>query len=157
MFRKPKRCSEHCNQAGSDLLSGTNPPLRDAMPFDIDKAVKWIDDNALPPFGSGHCATWVRKALEAGGLDTTGHPEYAKDWGPTLTRLGFGVVDAKSYIPRKGDIIVIQGTSTSKPGHIELYDGTHWVSDFIQPHPKDIYPGPSYRKEKPAYKIYRPS
>ena len=125
------------------------------MPFDKDKAAKWIDDNALPPFGSGHCAKWVRQALEAGGLDTKGHPRDAKDWGPTLKGMGFDTIADKSYIPRKGDVIVIQGTSTAAAGHIEFYDGKNWVSDFIQPDAKDVYPGPSYRKEKPAYKVYR--
>ncbi len=113
---------------------------------------KSLRDNALPPFGKGLCATYVRKALEAAGGDTTGHPVNARDWGPTLEKMGFAVVDPKDYTAQRGDVIVIQSTSTSKPGHIEGYDGKNWISDFVQP---ALWPGPSYREEKPAYKIYR--
>lgn len=128
------------------------------MPLDKQKAVKWLQDNALPAFGQGKCATYVRQGLEAGGFPTTGHPFSAKDWGPTLTRGGFKALpDSPAYVPAVGDVAVIQGVSKGKGvnGHIEMFDGTHWVSDFVQPRGKEIYPGPEYRTEKPAYVIYR--
>ena len=107
----------------------------------------------MPPFGQHQCATYVREALEAGGLVTIGHPAAAKDWGPTLVRIGFRVIDPANYSAALGDVIVIQGTSMSKSGHIEIYDGKNWISDFVQQH--GMWPGPSYRAEKPSYKIYR--
>ncbi|KHG49778.1 hypothetical protein T636_A1500 [Enterobacter hormaechei subsp. xiangfangensis] len=33
-----------------------------------------------------------------------------------------------------------------------MYDGTQWISDFVQ---KSMYPGPGYRKMQPSFKIYR--
>lgn len=122
------------------------------MPFDKASAAKWITKNALPPFGNHKCATYVRQALEAGGLNAAAHPARAKDWGPTLVCLGFRPVSAAGYIPSVGDVIVMKGTSASVSGHIELYDGTNWVSDFVQ---REIWPGPSYRSEKPKYQIFR--
>jgi hypothetical protein len=126
------------------------------MPFDKQKAADWIRKNALPPYGNMQCATYVRKALEKGGVITAGHPRYAKDWGPTLLRAGFHALSgpALAYVPAVGDVIVFQGTSKSMSGHIELYDGKNWVSDFIQPGP-GIWPGPSYRNESPPYQAYR--
>ena len=120
--------------------------------FDKKKAAEWIRTNALPPFGNGKCATHVRKALEAGGLNTTGHPASAKDWGSVLTRNGFVALLDANATPQLGDVIVIQGTTSSKNGHMEYYDGQNWISDFIQ---EQLWPGPAYRAEKPSYTIYR--
>ncbi len=85
-------------------------------------------------------------------MNTNGHPASAKDWGPTLTRKGFAALTNQNATPQLGDVIVMQGTSKSKDGHIEYYDGANWISDFIQ---EAMWPGPSYRAEKPSYKIYR--
>jgi len=38
-------------------------------------------------------------------------------------------------------------------GHMAMFDGDLWVSDFEQLH--GLYPGPGYRKIKPHFKIYR--
>ncbi|MBV8621498.1 MAG: CHAP domain-containing protein [Curvibacter sp.] len=127
----------------------------------MDKFLRQLRTIALPPFGHGKCATHVRRALEAAGASTNGHPTYAKDWGPTLVRIGFRAVSSANYQPAKGDVAVIQGTSSSVPGHIEAYDGRNWISDFVQPvrsgddPPGGFWPGPSYRNETPDYVIYR--
>jgi hypothetical protein len=120
--------------------------------IDSQKFAAALKTNALPPFGQGRCARFVRLALEAAGADTTGHPVDAKDWGPTLLHIGFKPVPEDGYTVQLGDIAVIQSTSESVPGHIEGFDGTNWVSDFVQ---QAFWPGPSFRKEKPAYVVYR--
>jgi hypothetical protein len=120
--------------------------------IDKQKFSAALKTNALPPFGQGKCARFVRLALEAAGADTTGHPVNAKEWGPTLLRIGFIPVAEDGFIAQLGDIAVIQGTSESVPGHIEGFDGTNWVSDFIQ---HAFWPGPSFRNEKPAFVVYR--
>jgi hypothetical protein len=79
----------------------------------------------------------------------------AKDYGRVLEKYGFKPLDptpGSTYSPMKGDIVVMQQTNQSKNGHIAIYNGTNWVSDFKQP---DFWPGPSYRSEHPPYKIYR--
>ncbi len=120
--------------------------------FDKDIFVATLNANALPPFGGGVCAKHVRLALQAAGVNTTGNPVSARNYGPFLRKLGFSVVPPAGYVPQPGDIAVIQGTSKSKAGHIEGFDGTNWVSDFIQ---KEFWPGPSYRTEKPSFEIFR--
>jgi type VI secretion system secreted protein VgrG len=123
------------------------------MPFDIDAATKYLVANAEP--GSiGKCATYVRQALEAGGLDMTLRPTSAKDYGPYLQRKGFRSVPLKGYHPAKGDVVVIQNYAGGDVhGHIAMYDGTQWVSDFKQ---RDMWGGPGYRKNMPEYEVYRP-
>ena len=129
--------------------------------LDTEQFLKKLRSIALPPFGRGKCATHVRIALEAAGASTSGHPTFAKDWGPTLIRIGFRPLPSGSYQPAKGDVAVIQSTSSSVPGHIEAFDGKNWISDFVQPARSGddpsggFWPGPSYRNEKPDYVIYR--
>ena len=126
--------------------------------LNVDAFVLQLRKQALPPYGNRQCAKFVRLALEAGGANTFGHPRDAKDWGPTLTRIGFKalvVTDLATFQPMKGDVAVIQGTSHSASGHIQAYDGINWISDFIQPAPS-FWPGPAYRQEKPGVVIYRP-
>ena len=52
----------------------------------------------------------------------------------------------------KGDVVVIQGIPGHPHGHMAMYDGSIWISDFRQP---DLYPGTAYRVARPSYKIYR--
>ena len=122
------------------------------MAFDRNKFVAALNHNALPPFGQGICAKHVRIALETAGVNSAGHPVSAKDYGPFLKNVGFALVTDTPYTAQLGDIAVIQRTSKSVHGHIAGYDGTRWVSDFVQ---KELYPGPSYRTEKPRIDIYR--
>jgi cell wall-associated NlpC family hydrolase len=87
------------------------------------------------------------------GLDSFGHPRYAKDWGPTLEESGFVPVDDGDYIPQKGDVVVFQtypGGNSS--GHMAAYDGNYWISDFVQ---RDIWGGKGRRHYKPSRVIYR--
>lgn len=135
------------------------------MSWNVDAATRHADDEA-EDHATGRCARYVREALEAGGLDLSHHPVSAKDYGPTLELNGFGKVrrydgatgtvtpagatDETSY---KGDVIVIQPYEGGDPnGHIAIYDGQQWVSDFKQ---RDMWAGPGYRKDKPSYAVYR--
>jgi hypothetical protein len=134
---------------------------------DFDKAqfAKTLKKRALPPFGNGQCAKYVRIALETAGMATGANPRSAKDYGPYLEARGFTAVaryvagdatskgvDSADYKLEIGDVAVIQNTSSSAAGHIEGYDGKNWISDFVQ---DAFWPGPAYRSEKPSYVIYR--
>lgn len=125
--------------------------------IDIDKFITRLRRDALPPYGVGHCAKFVRLALEHGGAVTTGRPVDAKDWGPTLVANGFralAVLHPSTYAYTKGDVAVIQGISSSVSGHIQGFDGSAWISDFVQP--DGFWPGSSYRNEQPNFVVYRP-
>ena len=121
--------------------------------FDIDAAVYELDANAEAS-STGKCATYVRKAIEAGGIKL-GRPNSgsAKDYGTYLEDSGFFPVDNTNYSPLKGDVRVIQNyPKGSIHGHIDMYNGTQWVSDFFQ---NGFWPGQGYREHRPSYTIYR--
>ena len=100
----------------------------------------------------GQCARYVRQAVEAGGVRLLRHTS-AKDYGSSLTRVGFVSQGALSTGFRAGDVAIIQPIKGHPHGHTCMYDGRHWISDFEKMH--GLYPGAGYRKQKPAYKIYR--
>ncbi|QCD63794.1 hypothetical protein B9C57_07840 [Tenacibaculum maritimum] len=104
----------------------------------------------------GKCAKYVRLALEDGGMETWGkakadqRPGSAKDYGPFLLHKGFKEVSAGNY--QKGDISVIESFTNNPHGHIAMWNGENWVSDFVQ---TDFWAGNDYRVKEPNYKIYR--
>ena len=111
--------------------------------FNINKAIEATQKAGGK--SQGRCAYYVRTYLEAGGLNTTGHPvaafQYANGF---LQQLGFKkivIISGKNNqaswtktnaIP--GDIAVMRH---GKYGHICLWTGRNWVSDFVQ---KNMYP-----------------
>ena len=98
---------------------------------DNDKTVKWLQDNAGDK-SNGQCAKYCRQGLEAGGFDSEGRPVAAGDYGPFLLVRGAGVVPEKDYEPKNGDMAVFDKTTNHKYGHIQVYDGKQWISDFKQ-------------------------
>ncbi len=126
--------------------------------FNVTKAVSALNKNKKPkPIGK--CAMYVRFALEAGNINTKGHPEAAADYVTFLPKKGFkeaGVTDEKNYSPKKGDIAVFERFQGKKKyhkwGHIQMFNGEKWVSDFEQ---RDFWAGPDYRESKPNFKIFR--
>jgi hypothetical protein len=116
--------------------------------LDKDKLVNYMDEHANSS-SQGKCAMACRKGFEAGGLDTTGHPVDAKDYGPLLTKDGAAVVSQDSYKPQKADVVVFNGSDAHPHGHIAVYDGKQWVSDFKQ---NNMSP---YRSGTPPATIYR--
>lgn len=155
--------------------AGTMPEVTDTVkPFNARKAVNYAKENILDPkiypFGNQKCASHVRQAIEYSLGFSIERPTstFAKDFGDSLKKAGFTPVSSavkstgyrpkEAYTAQEGDVIIIQGTSTSKPGHMAIYTGKEdrkeiWVSDFKQK--RGPYPGPVYRDEKPAYIIYR--
>jgi hypothetical protein len=123
--------------------------------IDVPRLSLTLRNNAKP-HSIRRCAHYVRLALEAGGVNTSGHPAHAKDWGAVLLRNGYqklSVSSLESYSAQPGDVAIIQpcvGGSIS--GHIQVWDGRRWISNFIQ---QDFWPGSGYRKSKPAFAIYR--
>ena len=150
----------HSNSDGSNFFmgGGWHPPM--AL-FNIDNAVKWLNNNAHESWkdANGQCAYYVRMALEAGGINTSNHPVPARLYGSYLESWGFSIENSISYF--KGDIAVIQGYpgATADPvtgipyGHIQMYNGSIWISDFKQNRP--FWPGAKYEYYKPPFDIYR--
>ena len=122
--------------------------------YDVDKAVAYLTDNAQPK--SRHeCARYVRLAIQAGGCPTYIHPASAKEYDTFLPKLGFKAIDTMYYQPEGGDVIVIkppQNVSVHEHGHIAMYNGEKWISDFKQ---RDMYGGSIYRKKGTIYHLFR--
>ena len=127
------------------------------MSLNIDRFAKYLRENAVPGFGRGRCGEHVRKALQAGGAHISPpYPPSGRLFGPTLLKLGFrslvvSMPDEFRFL--KGDVVVMQPYSGGNVhGHVAGFDGTNWISDFIQ---RDFWAGPGYRKYRPAFIIYR--
>lgn len=81
----------------------------------------------------GRCALYVRRALQSAGYDFTPQSSaYMYAYG-TLQSAGFTQINSKNYQPQVGDVVVFNRTSKNPHGHIQIYDGNQWVSDFYQP------------------------
>lgn len=114
--------------------------------WNVEAACSWIQNNSYPCYikgKCGHCAKWVRTAIEVGGISTAGRPMNAKDYVNFLPRIGFRHYKTIKYngalarlmqndiLP--GDIAVyIKPSNPSSPGHICMFTGKQWCSDFKQ-------------------------
>ena len=109
--------------------------------WDIQKACNWIHTHAAN--SSMHeCARYVRMGIEAGGISTEGRPRYAWKYIYYLPKIGFKFIDKVDnsykgehgpYKPEPGDIAVYtKGGDKSVPGHICMWTGSEWASDFRQ-------------------------
>lgn len=106
--------------------------------WDIKKSVDYLSKNALGK-SIGCCAKYVRLAIEAGGLSTEGRPVSAYQYINFLPTIGFKQIKkitgkTKQYNwshtnAHPGDIAVM---NHGKHGHICMWDGKNWVSDFRQ-------------------------
>lgn len=129
------------------------PPIVGSSGLDIDAATTYLVAHAAV-HSTRRCAHAVRSALLAGGVSFATFPEDAKAYGPYLLAKGFIVIPPTRYVPKKGDVVVIQSyVGGSTAGHITMFSGTGWYSDFVQ---TDMWSGPGYRTNQPDYVIYRP-
>lgn len=117
--------------------------------WDKDAAVEYLNANARPHSVS-RCAEFVRLAIEAGGLRLL-RANSAKDYGRSLEIAGFAIIGPT--LPTPGDVVIIQPCPGQRHGHMAMYNGSNWVSDFKQMH--GLYPGPAYRRLKPDFSIYQ--
>jgi hypothetical protein len=128
------------------------PPTSSSEVLNKSELSDWMDAHALSR-SSRHCAMYVRLGMEAAGLNTEDRPQSgdAGDYGPFLLRHGAQMVPTDSYAPQVGDVVVFDKTAQHPYGHIEMYDGHQWVSDFMQ---NSFSP---YRDaiSTPPYTIYR--
>lgn len=81
----------------------------------------------------GRCALYVRRALQAAGYSFTPQPSAYQYAHGTLASAGFIKIKNEGYQPQVGDVVVFNRTAKNPHGHIQIYDGAQWVSDFRQP------------------------
>ncbi|WP_350560051.1 CHAP domain-containing protein [Psychrobacter sp. CAL346-MNA-CIBAN-0220] len=81
---------------------------------------------------SGYCARYVRKALQSAGYEFTPNPSaYQYATRGTLANAGFSKI-SNDMPTQVGDVIVYDRSSSRPHGHIQIFDGADWVSDFRQ-------------------------
>ena len=114
-----------------------------------EAAAKYATENASKK-SVGLCAMYVRKAMIAGGI-----PLYqggnAWHYKYLLPILGFKEIDKKEE-KRVGDIVVFQPIGRRRFGHIAIWNGKQWVSDFKQ---RSIIVHSDYTKKECEYAIFR--
>ena len=114
-----------------------------------DKAAEYATEKAEKK-SVGMCALYVRKAIIAGGI-----PLYvggdAWSYKYTLPILNFHQV-GKTEEREVGDIVVFQPIGGRKYGHIAIWNGKQWISDFKQ---RNLIVHSDYLKEGADYTIYR--
>ncbi len=128
---------------------GANETVSGNSNYSVDLAVAALESNAHDN-STGYCARYVRMAINAGGIATPNNPVSAYLYNGYLEQFGFVQVPAGSY--QAGDIAVIENFGTHRHGHIQMYNGSQWISDFRQ---RDFWPGSSYRTTQPPFVIYR--
>lgn len=115
--------------------------------FNAKKASEYITSQALSK--SHNCCAWyVMKAMWVGGKPVYILPAWGYEY--ILPSMGFEEVSRKNYEPKEGDIVVFPRINGHIFGHIAMWNGKQWVSDFKQ---KNFAVAKEY--EKSAYKYYR--
>lgn len=154
----------------SDDAAGVTPKAA-AQSDPFDGAVKYLDDNYDTSKSTGKCTYAIKKSLDGQELNGT---TYKKGNDGSITgrdfidnngaKLGYestasGTLDSTNaskgpdgYTPQKGDIAVFEPTDNHKYGHIQMYDGEQWRSDFKQ---NNFSPGSGYTKDGVPYTVYR--
>lgn len=114
-----------------------------------EKAAEYVTKNAENK-SVGLCAKYVRKGIIAGGI-----PLYqggdAWSYKYLLPILGFKEIEDVND-KKVGDIVVFQPIGKRYFGHIAMWNGKQWVSDFKQ---RSIIVHSDYRKDGCEYSIFR--
>lgn len=119
--------------------------------YDVNIATEYLSKHAEER-SVGKCAQYVRLAIREGGCPTYFHPESACDYIQFLPKLGFKEIVTENYYSQKGDVIVFSSVKEHEYGHIAMYNGNHWISDFKQ---RDMFGGESFREQKIEYHVFR--
>ena len=100
-------------------------------PFNIDAAVKHLIEHSHPK--TLHmCAKYVADALYAGNLRFNAQPSaYLYHTNKILFNLGFKQI-SRPVLPQKGDVYVQNRTKSHVHGHMAMFSGQQWISDFRQ-------------------------
>ena len=120
--------------------------------FDAEKASKYLTENGQEK-STHFCAWYTMRALQEGGCPAIILP--AQWYRYFLPLVQFEEMNQDGYVPQKGDVVVFERPAWKSWkhisqwwGHVAMYNGEQWISDFKQ---KKMNP---YNKPVP-YRIYR--
>lgn len=97
--------------------------------YSVDKAVDYLNTHA-ESHSRNMCALYVERAINAGGQPAFILPAWG--YAYVLPYMGFDEVESNNYKPQKGDIVVFPKVKNHIWGHIAMWNGKQWVSDFRQ-------------------------
>lgn len=111
--------------------------------FSVNAASTYLIEHAYKK-SHNRCAWHVMCAMNAGGqpvplLRACDYEWYFKRFLSTQ----FYEVSIDGYIPKKGDIVIFPKVDNHPYGHIAMWTGEQWISDFKQ---KDIIVAKEYNK-----------
>jgi RHS repeat-associated protein len=172
-----------CGLSGTNPMGGLlpcihRPPHR--CPVNLAAFANALTQGTNGATTSGHqCSNAVYTALGTAGANFGGHPvSSGKNFGSLMTLPGVGFAQLSptppdNYSPAIGDVAIFQslaphaaipngraGTKGSPSGHVEGYNGSIWVSDFLQKNNwngmnNGFWPGSWWKAEGVSYAIYR--
>lgn len=97
--------------------------------YDINKACQTLTEKAET--SSKCCCAWyVMRAMHSGNCSIGIYPAWCYEY--ILPYYGFNKISMENYKPEKGDIVVIENSKEHFWGHIAMYNGQQWISDFKQ-------------------------
>lgn len=115
----------------NDISTYSDRPTSSSSNFDVQAAVNHIVGHALPSPGAGQCGTHVLDSLAAGGLKVPRGKESAYMYKDVLLNNGWEVVTDGSQQP--GDVEIYDKVEGKHPhGHMQMWTGNGWYSDFGQ-------------------------
>lgn len=117
--------------------------------WNAEETARYATENAFKKT-IGLCAMYVRKAMIAGGIQlyqggNAWHYKYL------LPIFNFEEIDKKEK-KEVGDIMFFQPIGKRQFGHIAIWNGKQWVSDFKQ---RSIIVHSDYVKKECEYAIFR--
>ena len=111
----------------------TSNSVSNSAPADAAvKAADYATKHALPKSNSD-CAKYVNRSFRAQGINVWGH---GKDVAKNLIATGKfqSIPYSKDYVPQTGDVMSLPAGlgQNAKAGHVAIWNGRYWVSDFVQ-------------------------
>jgi hypothetical protein len=110
--------------------------------------------------GEWLCATATRRAIVMGFGGDAAEAQIsrndAENFDNTLRNAQFVPLGMLPGDLLPGDVIHIQPFTSEPHGHVAMWDGTEWISDYRQGGgPAGFYPNGRYRRVRPPYQIWR--
>ena len=83
---------------------------------------------------TGYCARYVKTALNKAGFPYMSGHAFQLHTNGELRKLNFSEISTgtQGYSAQVGDVVVIDRFLNHKYGHVAIFDGKNWISDFIQ-------------------------
>ena len=105
--------------------------------YNVNDAVSYFNNHYTGTSSTSKCATAIRLALEHAGINMWNQSAtiaFAYQYNNALPNMGFSVisVNPNCYTPQAGDIVVFGAITNHTSGHIQMWNGAQWRSDFKQ-------------------------